>query len=115
MEKNGPSTDAFTLKTLADKHLVPRLFIEYRHLARLQTNYLQSLPIKVIPSTRRIHGNFNQTVAETGRLSSSDPNLQNIPHRSDLGKKIRSAFVAETSEFALIHADYSQIELRVLV
>lgn len=112
--KTGPSTDISVLEALADDHPVPALILEYRQLTKLQGTYLEPLAAGVSPITGRVHANFNQTVAETGRLSSSDPNLQNIPIRTDIGRDIRRAFVAENSDFVLISADYSQIELRIL-
>jgi DNA polymerase-1 len=112
--KTGPSTDESVLSQLAEEgHQVPRLILEYRELDKLDSTYVRKLPTMVNPETGRIHTSFNQTVAATGRLSSSDPNLQNIPIRSALGREIRKGFVpAEGCRF--ISADYSQIELRVL-
>ena len=111
--KVGPSTDITVLEKLADKHPVPALIVEYRQLAKLKNTYLDTLSGLPNAKTGRVHAHFNQTVAETGRLSSSDPNLQNIPIKTDLGREIRRAFVA-APEHLLISADYSQIELRVL-
>jgi len=110
----GPSTDASVLQELADQgHALPVLLMEYRELAKLESTYLDALPALVDPATGRLHTSFNQTVASTGRLSSSDPNLQNIPIRRELGRDIRRGFIpAEGWRF--ITADYSQIELRVL-
>jgi len=112
--KTGPSTDEAVLTELAaEGHAVPRLIIEHRELDKLRSTYVLKLPQMIDPDTGRIHTNFNQTVAATGRLSSSDPNLQNIPIRSSLGREIRKGFVpAEGCLF--VSADYSQIELRVL-
>jgi DNA polymerase I len=112
--KTGPSTDMEVLETLAEQHVVPAMIVEYRQLAKLQSTYLDALMHQVSPQTGRVHASFNQTIAETGRLSSSDPNLQNIPIRTDIGREIRRAFVADSPEFCLLTADYSQIELRVL-
>ena len=112
--KTGPSTDISVLEALADDHPVPALILEYRQLTKLQSTYLEPLVAGVSPVTGRVHASFNQTVAETGRLSSSDPNLQNIPIRTDIGREIRRAFVARSSDDVLISADYSQIELRML-
>ena len=111
--KTGPSTDITVLEKLADKHPVPALVVEYRQLAKLKNTYLDTLADLPSKKTNRVHAHFNQTVAETGRLSSSDPNLQNIPIKTDIGREIRRAFVAEPGH-VLISADYSQIELRVL-
>jgi DNA polymerase-1 len=112
--KTGPSTDESVLSELAeDGHQVPRLILEYRELDKLDSTYVRKLPAMVNPETGRIHTSFNQTVAATGRLSSSDPNLQNIPIRTPLGREIRKGFVpADGHRF--VSADYSQIELRVL-
>ncbi|HUF75218.1 MAG TPA: DNA polymerase I [Longimicrobiales bacterium] len=112
--KTGPSTDAAVLEELAAMgHDVPRLMMEYRELEKLRSTYLDALPQLVNPRTGRIHTSFNQTVAATGRLSSSDPNLQNIPIRTDIGREIRKGFVAD-SGMLFLAVDYSQIELRVL-
>lgn len=112
--KTGPSTDASVLEELAEMgHQVPRLMMEYRELEKLRSTYVDALPQLVNPRTGRIHTSFNQTVAATGRLSSSDPNLQNIPIRTDLGREIRKGFVADPGTLFLA-VDYSQIELRVL-
>lgn len=110
----GPSTDASVLQELADEgHRLPALLMEYRELAKLENTYLDTLPGLVNPRTGRLHTSFNQTVASTGRLSSSDPNLQNIPIRRELGKDIRRGFVPRAG-WTLLAADYSQIELRLL-
>ena len=110
----GPSTDASVLQELADAgHVLPTLLMEYRELSKLENTYLDALPAMVNPQTGRIHTSFNQTVAATGRLSSSDPNLQNIPIRRELGRDIRRGFVAQPGWKFLV-ADYSQIELRLL-
>lgn len=112
--KTGPSTDASVLEELAAAgHEVPRLMLEYRELEKLRNTYVDALPRLVNPDTGRIHTSFNQTVAATGRLSSSDPNLQNIPIRTEQGREIRKAFVAEAGHL-ILGVDYSQIELRVL-
>jgi DNA polymerase-1 len=112
--KTGPSTDVDVLEQLALLgHAVPQLIIAYRELSKLKSTYVDSLPEYIHPDTGRIHTNFNQTGASTGRLSSSDPNLQNIPVRTERGGSIRSAFVAAAGTRLLI-ADYSQIELRLL-
>jgi len=110
----GPSTDVTVLQELADSgHVLPSLLMEYRELSKLENTYLDALPELVNPDTGRLHTSFNQTVASTGRLSSSDPNLQNIPIRRELGRDIRRGFVPR-SGWMLIAADYSQIELRLL-
>jgi DNA polymerase-1 len=107
------STAVEVLEDLAESHELPRLVLEWRGLQKLKGTYIDALPQLVNPETGRVHTCFNQAVAATGRLSSSDPNLQNIPIRTELGREIRAAFVAEPGH-VLISADYSQIELRVL-
>src|SRR6478672_7632366 len=110
----GPSTDASVLMELAEEgHTLPTLLMEYRELSKLENTYLDALPKLVNPRTGRLHTSFNQTVASTGRLSSSDPNLQNIPIRRELGRDIRRGFIPRRS-WKLLAADYSQIELRLL-
>ncbi|HVP70776.1 MAG TPA: DNA polymerase I, partial [Gemmatimonadaceae bacterium] len=110
----GPSTDATVLQELADQgHALPVLLMEYRELSKLESTYVDTLPALVNPETGRLHTSYSQTVAATGRLSSSDPNLQNIPIRRELGRDIRRGFVPEPG-WRFITADYSQIELRVL-
>jgi DNA polymerase I len=110
----GPSTDASVLQELAEEgHRLPSLLMEYRELAKLESTYLDTLPRSANPRDGRIHTSFNQTVASTGRLSSSDPNLQNIPIRRELGRDIRRGFVPRAG-WTLLAADYSQIELRLL-
>jgi DNA polymerase-1 len=112
--KTGPSTDASVLEELAALgHAVPRLMMEYRELEKLRGTYVDALPRLVNPATGRIHTSFNQSVAATGRLSSSEPNLQNIPIRTALGREIRKGFVADQGH-VFLGVDYSQIELRVL-
>jgi DNA polymerase-1 len=112
--KTGPSTDEGVLSELAAQgHQIPRLILEYRELDKLDGTYVSKLPLLVHPDTGRIHTTFNQTVAATGRLSSSDPNLQNIPVRTTLGREIRKGFVPDEG-YLFLSADYSQIELRVL-
>lgn len=112
--KTGPSTDAQTLEELAAQHEFPAKLLEYRQMVKLQSTYVEALPKLISPEDHRIHTTFNQAVTATGRLSSSDPNLQNIPVRTEEGKLIRSAFVPEKTGWAFVSADYSQIELRVL-
>ena len=107
------STAVDVLEDLALTHELPKLILEWRALMKLKGTYIDALPQLVHARTARVHTSFNQAVAATGRLSSSDPNLQNIPIRTDLGREIRRAFIAD-SGFVLISADYSQIELRVL-
>jgi DNA polymerase-1 len=110
----GPSTDASVLQQMADEgHELPNLLMEYRELAKLESTYLDALPAMINPHTKRLHTSFNQTVATTGRLSSSDPNLQNIPIRRELGRDIRRGFIP-LQGWTLLSADYSQIELRLL-
>ena len=112
--KTGPSTDASVLQELAEMgHRLPQLIMEYRQLEKLRGTYVDALPQLVHPETRRIHTSFNQTVAATGRLSSSDPNLQNIPIRTHTGAEIRKGFVPAPG-YLFLTADYSQIELRIL-
>jgi len=114
LKKSGQySTEASVLQSLAERHALPRQILEYRTRAKLKSTYIDALPRFVNPTTGRLHTSFNQTVARTGRLSSSNPNLQNIPIGDEFGLRIRSAFVAEPG-WRLISADYSQIELRVL-
>lgn len=112
--KTGISTNEDVLMKLASKHELPKSLIEYRELAKLKSTYVDSLPELINPDTGKVHTSFNQTVTATGRLSSSDPNLQNIPIKTDEGKKIRRAFIASANDSLLLSADYSQIELRVL-
>jgi DNA polymerase-1 len=112
-KRTGYSTDVEVLTTLATKHELPELILRHRTLAKLKSTYADALLDLVHPETQRIHTSYNQTVAATGRLSSSDPNLQNIPIRTDEGKEIRKCFVPRDG-WLLLSADYSQIELRIL-
>jgi DNA polymerase-1 len=112
--KTGPSTDVDVLEELAHKHPLPAKIVEYRQYAKLKGTYVDALPAMVNPRTGRVHASFNQVVTATGRLSSHDPNLQNIPVRTEAGRGIRSAFVPGEEGWTLVAADYSQIELRVL-
>ena len=112
--KTGPSTDVEVLEELAELHPLPAKIVEYRQYTKLQGTYVDALPKMVHPETGRVHASFHQAVAATGRLSSSDPNLQNIPVRTEEGREIRSAFVPAPKDWRLLAADYSQIELRVL-
>src|SRR5207302_6543645 len=109
----APSTAVEVLEELALAHDLPRLILEWRSLMKLKGTYIDALPQLVNPQTGRVHTCFNQAVAATGRLSSSDPNLQNIPIKTELGREIRGAFIADAGN-VLVSADYSQIELRVL-
>ena len=111
--KTGFSTNVDVLNKLARVHEMPALVLEYRSLAKLKSTYIDVLPKLIHPETGRIHTTFSQTATATGRLSSSDPNLQNIPIRGEWGERIRQAFVAEEG-FVLVSADYSQIELRIM-
>lgn len=112
-KSGASSTDQESLETLAPLHALPRKIVEHRQIAKLKGTYVDALPSLINPNTGRIHTSFNQTVAATGRLSSSDPNLQNIPARTEMGRQIRQAFLPEPG-WRLLTADYSQIELRLL-
>jgi DNA polymerase-1 len=112
--KTGGSTDAEVLEELARLHPLPAKIIEYRQFTKLKSTYIDALPELVHPVTGRVHSSFNQVVAATGRLSSSDPNLQNIPVRTSQGREIRATFLPREEGWQLVAADYSQIELRVL-
>ncbi len=112
--KSGRSTDAAVLEQLIGLHPIVELILQYRTLSKLQNTYVDKLGTLVNPKTNRVHASFNQTVTVTGRLSSSDPNLQNIPIRSEIGRKIRSAFIPQKKSDCILSADYSQIELRLL-
>lgn len=107
-------TDATILEKLAEHHKVPRLLLDYRQLSKLKSTYIDSLPGMVNPDTGRVHTTFNQAVAATGRLSSDNPNLQNIPIRTTEGQKVRRAFISRADDWVLLSADYSQIELRIM-
>ncbi|MBE9504457.1 MAG: DNA polymerase I [Proteobacteria bacterium] len=111
--KTGYSTNNEVLTNLAEHHELPSLILEYRSLAKLKSTYIDALPKMINERTGRVHTSYNQTVTATGRLSSSNPNLQNIPIKTDLGKKIREAFIPEKGS-SLIAADYSQVELRIM-
>ncbi|HMK43316.1 MAG TPA: DNA polymerase, partial [Dissulfurispiraceae bacterium] len=111
--KTGFSTSVDVLEDLAHQHELPGHILNYRTLHKLKTTYIDTLPALAEPSSKRIHTSFNQTITATGRLSSSDPNLQNIPVRTEWGTRIRSAFIADSGSL-LLSADYSQIELRIL-
>jgi len=111
--KTGYATDVKVLEALSI-HPLPRKLLDYRQLMKLKSTYVDALPALINPVTNRVHASFNQTATATGRLSTSDPNLQNIPIRTDLGKKIRRAFVAGEEGWVILSADYSQIELRIM-
>ncbi|HEX5314614.1 MAG TPA: DNA polymerase I, partial [Gammaproteobacteria bacterium] len=111
--KGQPSTAESVLEELAADHELPRIVLEYRALAKLRSTYTEKLPASVNPATGRVHTSYNQTGASTGRLASSDPNLQNIPVRTEEGRRIRQAFIAPEGS-VLLAADYSQIELRIM-
>ncbi|MCC6173756.1 MAG: DNA polymerase I [Chloroflexi bacterium] len=108
------STGADVLEELRGVHPIIELVLEHRQLQKLKSTYVDALPLLVNPETGRVHTSFNQTIAATGRLSSSDPGLQNIPIRTDLGKRVRRAFITGSKDACLLSADYSQIELRIL-
>jgi DNA polymerase I len=108
-----PSTAEDVLEELAETHRLPKLILEYRGMAKLKSTYTDNLPLQINPKTGRIHTSYHQAVAATGRLSSQDPNLQNIPIRTHEGRRIRQAFIAPTGH-SLVAADYSQIELRIM-
>ena len=112
--KTGRSTDAAVLEQLRHEHPVIESILQYRMLTKLQSTYVEKLGSLINPRTDRVHASFNQTVTATGRLSSSDPNLQNIPIRTELGRKVRSAFIPKEKRDCILSADYSQIELRLL-
>lgn len=109
----APSTNEEVLEELADNHELPRVILEHRSLSKLKTTYTDKLPLMVDPKTRRVHTSYHQAVTATGRLSSRDPNLQNIPVRTDEGRRIRQAFIARDG-YCIMAADYSQIELRIM-
>jgi len=107
-------TNEDTLQKIADKHEIIPLILDYRSIRKLKSTYVDSLPEMVNPNTGRIHTNYMQTVAATGRLSSNNPNLQNIPIRTERGREIRKAFIPRNSDFLILAADYSQVELRII-
>jgi DNA polymerase-1 len=109
-----PSTAESVLQELSENYELPSLILEYRSLSKLKSTYTDSLPEQINPKTNRIHTSYNQAVTSTGRLSSTNPNLQNIPARTEEGRKIRQAFIASSPDNKIISADYSQIELRVM-
>jgi DNA polymerase-1 len=112
--KTGFSTDAESLEKLESKHIIVEKIVLFRHLMKLKTTYADGLLLVINPATGRIHSSFNQTIAVTGRISSTEPNLQNIPMKLEMGKEIRKVFVPMNSEYTLLDADYSQVELRIL-
>ena len=112
--KTGYSTDVNVLAELAEKYNLPKLLLEFREHTKLKTTYLDALPALVHPETKCVHTSLNQTVTTTGRLSSSSPNLQNIPIRTETGRAVRKAFVPRQANRCIVSADYSQIELRLL-
>jgi DNA polymerase I len=114
LTKEGVSTDQGVLEALRWQHPIAEKMLEYRRLSKLKNTYVDKLPTMICPATGRVHASFNQTVTATGRLSSSNPNMQNIPIRSEQGQEIRRAFVAQAPEQVILAADYSQIELRLL-
>ena len=113
-KKTGFSTDVSVLEELSKLHEFPRSILEYRQLTKLKNTYVDAIPALINPRTGRVHTSFNQTIAATGRLSSTNPNLQNIPVRTEEGREIRKAFVPRDDDHILLAADYSQIELRIL-
>jgi len=112
--KTGYSTDQFVMEELAALHPLPEKILEYRQVAKLKSTYVDALPTMINAQTGRIHTSYNQAVASTGRLSSNNPNLQNIPVRTEIGREIRKAFIPGTPGWKLMSADYSQIELRIM-
>ncbi len=112
--KTGFSTDARSLENLRGSHEIVDMILDYRQAAKLKSTYTDSLPNLINPITGRVHTDYNQTVAATGRLSSLNPNLQNIPIRTEMGKEIRKAFIPRDKNYLILSADYSQIELRIL-
>ncbi|MBD3373983.1 DNA polymerase I [candidate division KSB1 bacterium] len=112
--KTGYSTDVNVLETLAEQHDLPKEILNYRQLAKLKSTYVDALPKLIHPDTHRVHSSFNQTITATGRLSSSEPNFQNIPIRTEMGREIRRAFIPRDKDSVILDADYSQIELRIM-
>ncbi len=112
--KTGFSTDARALENLKGEHEIIDMILDYRQVTKLKSTYADALPNLINPKTGRVHTDFNQTIASTGRLSSINPNLQNIPIRTEMGKEIRKAFVPRDKNHVLLSADYSQIELRIM-
>jgi DNA polymerase-1 len=108
------STDEDTLQKIKNSHPIIEFLLQYRERTKLKSTYVDAIPALLNPKTGRIHTSFNQAVAATGRLSSTEPNLQNIPIRTELGRKIRKAFIPRNNEYVILSADYSQIELRII-
>ncbi|MFB6347619.1 MAG: DNA polymerase I [bacterium] len=113
-DSGKPSTNAETLEALSEHHELPEVILEYRHYNKIESTYLSPLVEAVNPNTQKVHTEFNQTIAATGRLTSSRPNLQNIPVRDEFGRRVREAFTVSEEDYQLLAADYSQIELRLL-
>ena len=111
--KTGPSTDEETLRALSREHPLPELILQYRALSKIKNTYIEGL-LKAVSKDTKIHPTFNQTATQTGRLSCSNPNLQNIPIRSELGRQIRHVFIPADKNYTFLSADYSQIDLRVM-
>ncbi len=112
--KTGYSTDADVLERLAQNYELPKRLLEYREKSKLKSTYVDALPLLLNPDTQLIHTSFNQTVTSTGRLSSSEPNLQNIPIKTEIGRQIRRVFIPRAADRSILSADYSQVELRIL-
>ena len=112
--KTGYSTNEFVLEKLKDKHVLPKIILDYRKLIKLKSTYVDALPKLKNPNTNRIHSSFNQTITATGRLSSTNPNFQNIPIRTEIGREIRKSFIAQKEGWKILSADYSQVELRIM-
>ncbi|MCP4705232.1 MAG: DNA polymerase I, partial [candidate division Zixibacteria bacterium] len=113
-KKTGYSTDVKVLEELAEIHDLPKFILDYRQLAKLKSTYIDAIPRLINKETGRVHTSYNQTIAATGRLSSTEPNLQNIPIRTEIGRQIRKAFIPRDKNYELLLADYSQVELRIL-
>ncbi|MCX6829083.1 MAG: DNA polymerase I [candidate division Zixibacteria bacterium] len=113
-KKTNFATDIRVLEELAAIHNLPRMILDYRQLLKLKNTYIDAIPALISKETGRVHTSFNQTITATGRLSSTDPNLQNIPIRTEIGRQIRKAFIPRDENYLLLSADYSQIELRIL-
>ncbi|MBU0549564.1 MAG: DNA polymerase I [Candidatus Omnitrophica bacterium] len=112
--KSGPSTDEEVLRMLAQFHPLPEILLQYRKLTKIKSTYIDAFPVLVDSRTKRIHACFNQTGTQTGRLSSTSPNLQNLPIKTEIGRRIRKAVISAGKDYCLLSSDYSQIELRIL-